>query len=602
MQHSAYDQIAPTDDMAAEDVDHKYEPLNNENTIRVLDLRSGSDDGHLRGELRHVSLSFSKVHQTVDRCLPAECPHYEALSYVWGEAAFSRSMYCTTGKIALTLNLEAALKAMRYHDRDRIIWVDAICIDQSNVSERGHQVRLMGQIYANADRVLVWLGPDPENIARQTFRAIRSLARRTIEASDAYELERVIRKVTSLEWFHRLWVVQELVLSQQASVIWGQEQIDFSWIQFILLQSQAALVMDFKWVAFKNQFYQFDFLDALDWFRPLRCADDRDRVYAILGLPYGRGRALTVKMGEIEPDYTKSATQLFYEIACLCIECGQVATLLSQVYHGPEPSQAADRQLPSWVPDWACPIQYHAPRQKLHKKVTQWLRAHPIVDPLLRSLTLAGVHVDFVDCTTKEPLDSIPSLASIRQVADFWQANVFPLLDVLEHSDYAEYEKSFLRTLAVDSSEYVEWEPFGAALFNRTRPETMLEWQTVPCAQQMVQSLQRSMSLFTNDEHDEDDYDHVDDDEIDTTYGVHRFWAGGKIFKTTSGFLGLGPATIRSGDCIVALAGVNNPAVLRPDRDAYRFVGNAYVPDIRHHHALSNLHDRELRVRSFAMR
>jgi hypothetical protein len=42
----------------------------------------------------------------------------------------------------------------------------------------------MGQIYANANRVLVWLGPDPENIARQTFSAIRSLARRTVEASD----------------------------------------------------------------------------------------------------------------------------------------------------------------------------------------------------------------------------------------------------------------------------------------------------------------------------------------------------------------------------------------------------------------------------------
>jgi hypothetical protein len=38
-------------------------------------------------------------------------------------------MYCTIGKIALTPNLEAALKAMRFHDRDKIIWVDAICID-----------------------------------------------------------------------------------------------------------------------------------------------------------------------------------------------------------------------------------------------------------------------------------------------------------------------------------------------------------------------------------------------------------------------------------------------------------------------------------------
>lgn len=582
---------------------YEYKPLDDKNTIRVLDLRQSRDYGSLHGELRNVRLSPENALQPMDSDAPADNkpPRYEALSYVWGEPTFSRSLDCATGKISLTSNLETALTALSYHDRRRAIWVDAICIDQRNVAERGHQVKLMGQIFANAERVLIWLGPDPGGIARDTFKAIRSLARRPIRASDAQDLERVIREVTSLEWFYRLWVVQELVLAQEASVLWGQEQLDFSWIQFVLLQSQAAVVMDFKWIAFKNQFSQFDILDALDWFRPLRCADDRDRVYAILGLPYGRGRALTARVGDIEPDYAKSVEQLFYEIACICVECGQIATLLSQVHHTSDFGQVGTLQLPSWVPDWTCPTQHYTPRQKLCKDVTRWLRAQPVIYQSSRSLTLTGVLVDTVDCTTDESLDPTPSLSAIRQVSEFWKANVLPLKSMLEHPDYAEYEKSFLRALAVGSSDSVEWEAFGAAFFNRNQSDIDLrsEWQSIRYAQQMVQSLQRSMSVVTNIQQD---HDEVIDDEIDATFGIHRFWADRRIFKTASGFLGLGPATMRSGDYVIVLAGVNNPAILRQDGQAYRFIGNSHVPDIKYHDALSSMHDRELRIQTFTIR
>ena len=174
-------------------------------------------------------------------------------------------------------------------------------------------------------------------------------------------------------------MVQELVLAQEASVLWGQEQLYFSWIQFVLLQSEAAVVTDFKWIAFKNQFHQFDIIDALDWFRPLRCADDRDRIYAILGLPYGLGRALTARVDDIEPDYTKSVEQLFYEIECICIDCGQVATLLSHVHRISDLDQLGTLKFPSWVPDWTSATQHHTPRQKLCKDTKRWLRAQPVV-------------------------------------------------------------------------------------------------------------------------------------------------------------------------------------------------------------------------------
>lgn len=60
--------------------------------------------------------------------------------------------------LAIGVNLFEALRNFQLLNRDRILWADAICIDQGNPKERGHQVRQMGDIYRRADRVLFWLG------------------------------------------------------------------------------------------------------------------------------------------------------------------------------------------------------------------------------------------------------------------------------------------------------------------------------------------------------------------------------------------------------------------------------------------------------------
>ena len=110
-------------------------------------------------------------------------------------------------------------------------------------------------------------------------------------------------------------------------------------------------------------------------------------------------------------------------------------------------------------------------------------------DQSSRSLSLTGLQVDTIDCTTDKALDSIPPFACIEQVAELWKAYVLPLQGILERSDYAENEKSFLRVLGVGSSDSVEWEPFGAALFNLVLPGSDLgpQWQGISYARKMVQ-------------------------------------------------------------------------------------------------------------------
>lgn len=90
---------------------------------------------------------------------------YEALSYVWGGTDTPYKIYVNSCVMGVTSNLYSALQHLRYQDQDRILWIDAICIDQGNEKERGHQVRQMAGIYKAAEQVIVWLGPSTEQLA-----------------------------------------------------------------------------------------------------------------------------------------------------------------------------------------------------------------------------------------------------------------------------------------------------------------------------------------------------------------------------------------------------------------------------------------------------
>ncbi|KAM0253630.1 hypothetical protein ACHAQJ_007205 [Trichoderma viride] len=88
----------------------------------------------------------------------ADEPAFIALSYCWGDATKTLPILCNGQQFHVTENLESALRQLRDESRERILWIDAICIDQNNVSERGYQVNLMRDIYRMAIGVIIWLG------------------------------------------------------------------------------------------------------------------------------------------------------------------------------------------------------------------------------------------------------------------------------------------------------------------------------------------------------------------------------------------------------------------------------------------------------------
>ncbi|KAF2733188.1 HET-domain-containing protein, partial [Polyplosphaeria fusca] len=89
-----------------------------------------------------------------------ELYEYEALSYVWGQVNNSSIIHVNDWEMLITENLEVALRSLRLEHEPRLLWIDAICINQSSVTEKTSQVAKMGDIYKAAKRVLVFLGPE----------------------------------------------------------------------------------------------------------------------------------------------------------------------------------------------------------------------------------------------------------------------------------------------------------------------------------------------------------------------------------------------------------------------------------------------------------
>lgn len=144
-----YNEQKSTDVMSSASVESPYRDLP-DGSIRVILLKPGPPEAPLQAELHSVRLEIGT----------AASHSYEAISYCWGDAGFTRKLdLLGQGTLPLTESLFLALHSLRHTERPRTLWADAVCINQSDLEERSAQVAVMGDIFAQADRVLVWLGP-----------------------------------------------------------------------------------------------------------------------------------------------------------------------------------------------------------------------------------------------------------------------------------------------------------------------------------------------------------------------------------------------------------------------------------------------------------
>jgi hypothetical protein len=98
--------------------------------------------------------SYEIIHVCIDAA-----PEFEAISYVWGLSIFDRCLSLHDMSVLyVTESLAEALPCLSQLSKTKRLWIDQICIDQGNISERNQQVRIMGQIYEQAMYTLIWNG------------------------------------------------------------------------------------------------------------------------------------------------------------------------------------------------------------------------------------------------------------------------------------------------------------------------------------------------------------------------------------------------------------------------------------------------------------
>ncbi|CAK3768632.1 Hypothetical predicted protein [Lecanosticta acicola] len=349
-------------------------PLLDVNHIRVLYIEpaSGPDDNS------PVSCRFERV-SLGDYC------DYFALSYTWGETKADGS-HLSDGitvdgyPFMVTSNLHRALRRLRRWRGPSssglqipAVWIDAICIDQSDPTERSRQVMLMDKIYQNARHLIIWLGElgeDPQKILEDNMKAlVEHIADEEVEAERAAFVNFQLRQ---RRYFKRRWVIQEVfccrgphtllvadyqLLATNVTTVLGQRDQPLEFTTYDQLAStygRLAAVSDASGHSLFNQLTSKTLLQNLIDFEDAECSDDRDRVYALRNVS-SDGKHLKV-------DYRKDSEELFRALAAQWIAAGQLRVVLqaavaqrltaSHPDNLDEINDISTRCTPTWIPRW----------------------------------------------------------------------------------------------------------------------------------------------------------------------------------------------------------------------------------------------------------
>jgi hypothetical protein len=357
--------------------------LSDPDSVRILRLQPGSREDNIK-----ITLDVTSLNKPVP---------YEALSYAWDSHHGNTIVSCHGTDIPVTNNCAAALRELRYEDRQRTLWIDAVCINQSSTDERNHQVAMMGKVYQNAQCVIVWLG-EAKNRSDEAMMALETAA-----LSSKSELPQLMEKfredfygyspsilllgdricllitladpttgsgsshaaskpalhgLLNRPWMLRIWTVQEVAFAKNCIVRCGSAEL--SWRNF--WQGSRVLSLSKGFVGLRHNIRQHD--EAVELVRGIgtarhsldylvqkipefmsfgrykRATDERDRIFAVYYLLKHLGVPLPA------PDYTISLQ-----------ECFTQASIALTTYANPSyvlpfcpPSQISD--LPSWVTDW----------------------------------------------------------------------------------------------------------------------------------------------------------------------------------------------------------------------------------------------------------
>jgi hypothetical protein len=245
--------------------------------IRLIELLPGLPSDDIRCNIVHVNLD--------------DDPEFEAVSYTWatedGDDTFSKTIYTSSNTtMSVTANCMSALRQLRKISNSRRLWLDAVCIDQANPSERNHQVAIMTRIYTKAVNVRICIEDRRRSANYGPLFDWLQDQRNPATEPVFPNLEHLI----SLRYFKRVWVIQEVALARVTYLHVNDRQILFSRTILRYIQSKYPTGGVLSWdTSFK---VKADLLTCLRAGIGGQCTDPKDKVFAVLGLMEPVARSL----------------------------------------------------------------------------------------------------------------------------------------------------------------------------------------------------------------------------------------------------------------------------------------------------------------------
>lgn len=318
-------------------------PLGNTLYVRVIKIRPSTTpdlsdpiacdfsilDVHRGTLIQHGEALKPSKDVTSTAPQPLARVQYQAVSYTWGDPPADHVIELNGTSFSVLRNLWAFLHQARANRVTGYLWIDAICIDQTTIAERNHQVGMMGDIYYSASNVIVWLGEcgasNGSNL-NDCVEAVMQIERKPGgELSDCQYMTAV--DFANLSYWSRAWTVQEYHLARRKSIWYGELRFTPQTVERIGNHIQSGNGHFFPASTFwstqeclhptggqRNAVKFETFYDLLRIFEHLKCADNRDLIFALLPLLTFDERD---EIG-INPDYSKSATRLFIDVLTIC--------------------------------------------------------------------------------------------------------------------------------------------------------------------------------------------------------------------------------------------------------------------------------------------
>jgi hypothetical protein len=599
---------------------YEYTPLSQQQ-IRVVRIEPGEWAQEIRCSVQHVTRPSDW--EAGPSGLSGAGP-YEALSYVWGNPSERVPILCgEDGEVVFaTPNCLAAIHRLRLPTGPRFIWIDALCINQNDVSERNAQVRNMGSIYRGASRVIVYLGEASDDSTEALDHILNMMAPQDGKYNDdlgriighwytrpddenQHRRNRAVLQLLERPWFSRVWVLQEIWNAKEALVLCGPSMIPWKKLrQFILASSFRGLPVEIQGTPgifsmnrpSSGRWHSRALPGLLQITRRCGATDPRDKFFSLLGMLYWEG-------GErLSVDYALSPGQVFLKVAIHVIRntVGNYRNLaiLSEVQG---PTELHHSGMPSWVSDWSVPPErsklvdlwqlerfFQAGGERADVRIV-WTMNKPVNPLLAIGLKAKGVEIGAIkalgDTFHKEWLE----LDEMDLLFEQWTSLTIAHGEYGEFGDRDHNEAALCLSLCVGSTLPARMKGFMSLFVD------YVLWRRYHRGQSIIEYAEADMDdeLLCYDENgilsDEQRNKHIARANLFNNKVLESCHLR-RLFVTANGYLGLAPEEAMVGDAVVVLYGARTPQILRKQEDHYVMIGECYVQGVMFGEALPGGH------------